>query len=102
MCTTNNIECMSPPSSLHFLTQKTKSKQARFRIRIQVRIQRLNRVNKFIEERMKHEMELQNLKLYMENLSILKENEMLRNKATQLHQENLELLSIFDKKRFKL
>ncbi|KAJ9555205.1 hypothetical protein OSB04_009819 [Centaurea solstitialis] len=102
MCTSNNIECMSPPSSLHFLTQKNKSKQARFRVRIQVRVQRLNRASKFIEEKTKYEMELQNLKLYMENLSILKENERLRNKATLLHQENLELLSIFEKKRFKL
>ncbi|KAI3792550.1 hypothetical protein L2E82_06432 [Cichorium intybus] len=100
MCTSNTIECMSPP--FHFLTQKTKSKHARFRIRNQVRIHRLNRVNKFTEEKIKHEMELKNLQLYMENMSILKENERLRNKATILHQENLALLSVFENKRFRL
>ncbi|CAH1451497.1 unnamed protein product [Lactuca virosa] len=101
MCTSNTTECMSPPS-YHFLTQKTKSKQAKFRMRNQVRIHRLNRVNKFIEEKIKQEMELRNLKLYMENMSILEENERLRNKATILHQENLALLSLLENKRFNL
>nr|KAJ0201479.1 hypothetical protein LSAT_V11C600302860 [Lactuca sativa] len=89
---------MSPPS-YYFLNQKTKSKQAKFRMRNQVRIHRLNRVDKFIEEKIKQEMELKNLKLYMENMSILEENERLRNKATMLHQENLALLSLLENKR---
>lgn len=55
------------------------------------------RVNKYTEAR---EMELKNWKLYMENMSIMKENERLRNKATMLHQENLALLSVLEKKKF--
>ncbi|KAJ8553100.1 hypothetical protein K7X08_020493 [Anisodus acutangulus] len=43
-------------------------------------------------------MELRNLKLYMENMSILEENEKLRKKANLLHQENLALMSEFQKK----
>ncbi|MBA0717683.1 hypothetical protein Golax_005477 [Gossypium laxum] len=40
-----------------------------------------------------NEMEMKNLKLFMENQSIIKENERLRNKALLLHQENLTLLA---------
>ncbi|MBA0805138.1 hypothetical protein Gohar_004679, partial [Gossypium harknessii] len=40
-----------------------------------------------------NEMEMKNLKLFMENQSIIKENEKLRNKALLLHQENLTLLA---------
>lgn len=43
-------------------------------------------------------MELENLKLYLENKSIIEENEKLRKKANILHQENLALLSEFQKK----
>lgn len=43
-------------------------------------------------------MELKNLKLYMENMSILEENEKLRKKANLLHQENIALFSEFEKK----
>ncbi|KAJ8767685.1 hypothetical protein K2173_018243 [Erythroxylum novogranatense] len=44
------------------------------------------------------EMELRNLKLYLENQSIVEENEKLRKKAHLLHQENLALMSEFQKK----
>ncbi|KAL0409645.1 UNVERIFIED_CONTAM: protein LITTLE ZIPPER 2 [Sesamum radiatum] len=50
-------------------------------------------------EKASTDMELQNLKLYMENISILEENEKLRKKACLLHQENLALMSEF-RKRF--
>ncbi|KAG4115447.1 hypothetical protein ERO13_D12G105300v2 [Gossypium hirsutum] len=40
-----------------------------------------------------NEMEMKNLKLFVENQSIIKENERLRNKALLLHQENLTLLA---------
>lgn len=43
-------------------------------------------------------MELKNLKLYMENMSIFEENEKLRKKANLLHQENIALFSEFEKK----
>ncbi|KAF2298957.1 hypothetical protein GH714_029344 [Hevea brasiliensis] len=39
------------------------------------------------------DMELKNLKLYLENQSIVEENEKLRKKANLLHQENLALMS---------
>ncbi|XP_057520052.1 protein LITTLE ZIPPER 3-like [Amaranthus tricolor] len=44
------------------------------------------------------DIELKNLKLYLENRSILEENEKLRQKAIWLRQENLALLSQFQKK----
>ncbi|XP_021603638.2 protein LITTLE ZIPPER 2 isoform X1 [Manihot esculenta] len=44
------------------------------------------------------DMELKNLKLYLENQSIVEENEKLRKKANLLHQENLALMSEFEKK----
>ena len=43
-------------------------------------------------------MVLKNLKLYIENITILEENEKLRKKASLLHQENLELMSEIQKK----
>ena len=42
-----------------------------------------------------NEMELKNLRLYMENVNIYKENEKLRKKARLLQQERLALLSEF-------
>ncbi|KAI3710941.1 hypothetical protein L2E82_40737 [Cichorium intybus] len=59
---------------------------------------RVHRLYRLIDKKIKREMELKNLKLYMENLNILKENEKLRKKATQLRQENLFLLSELEKK----
>lgn len=50
------------------------------------------------EEKMGTEIEVQNLKLYKENISILEENEKLRKKASLLHQENLYLMSEFQKR----
>ncbi|XP_054785276.1 protein LITTLE ZIPPER 2-like [Prosopis cineraria] len=45
------------------------------------------------KKKMKSEIEMKNLKLYMENQSIIEENERLRKKALLLHQENQALLS---------
>ncbi|XP_076960406.1 protein LITTLE ZIPPER 1-like [Bidens hawaiensis] len=100
MCTgkCNNKEFMAL-SCLHFHNQKPKPK---LQIHVKLRIQRLKRVNKFIEEKTKYEMEIRNLKLYMENMRILKENEGLKNKAKMLHQENLDLLLELEKKKAKI
>ena len=46
----------------------------------------------------KEDIEMKNLKLYMENQSIIEENEKLRKKATLLHKENQALLSQLQKK----
>lgn len=45
-----------------------------------------------------NDMEMKNLKLYMENISILEENDKLRKKASLLHQENLALISEFQRR----
>lgn len=50
-------------------------------------------MNRRINEKMKQEMEFKNLKLYMENMNILKENAELWKKAIQLREENTILLS---------
>ncbi|KAI3501183.1 hypothetical protein L1887_29045 [Cichorium endivia] len=91
MCT-YNPKCFSLPP-LPSPTQKMKPD--RVRIHKELRVHRLYRL---IDKKIKREMELKNLKLYMENLNILKENEKLRKKATQLRQENLFLLSELEKK----
>ncbi|CAK8542236.1 unnamed protein product [Lathyrus sativus] len=41
----------------------------------------------------KEEMKMKNLKLYMENQSIIEENEKLRKQAMLLHKENQDLMS---------
>lgn len=43
-------------------------------------------------------MQLKNIKLYLENQSIIEENDKLRKQANLLHQENLALKSEFRKK----
>ncbi|KAL3833577.1 hypothetical protein ACJIZ3_008313 [Penstemon smallii] len=61
--------------------------------RTRVRVLKLLR-----RKRREEEMEVRNLKMYMENISILEENEKLRKQATLLHQENLALMSEFQKR----
>ncbi|KAG6597188.1 Protein LITTLE ZIPPER 2 [Cucurbita argyrosperma subsp. argyrosperma] len=60
-----------------------------------IRLNRLFRRMRFAKDRtgVKEEMEIENLKLYMENQSIIEENERLRKKAFLLHKENQVLLS---------
>lgn len=50
------------------------------------------------EEKDEKDIELKNLKLYLENQSIVEENEKLRKKAGLLHQENLALMYEFQNK----
>ncbi|WVZ22053.1 hypothetical protein V8G54_000597 [Vigna mungo] len=71
-----------PPSSskrLHFSLHKRRRAQ----------VQEERRRKKMI---LKTEMKMRNLKLYMENQSIIEENEKLRKKALLLHKENQTLL----------
>ncbi|GMI69670.1 LITTLE ZIPPER 2 [Hibiscus trionum] len=60
-----------------------------------IRVPRLSRWRRLRKKKMVEadDMERKNLKLYMENQSILKQNEALRNKALLLHQENETLLA---------
>ncbi|KAL0326474.1 UNVERIFIED_CONTAM: protein LITTLE ZIPPER 2 [Sesamum angustifolium] len=76
---------------LHFFPRKPK--------RTRVRVLSLSGRKRRDVEKAGTDMELQNLKLYMENISILEENEKLRKKACLLHQENLALMSEY-RKRF--
>ncbi|KAL3499467.1 hypothetical protein ACH5RR_038560 [Cinchona calisaya] len=63
------------------------------RCRIQLHRRRIS-----CQENVGKDMMLKNLKLYIENITILEENEKLRQKANLLHQENLELMSEIQKK----
>ncbi|KAG6734205.1 hypothetical protein I3842_01G262300 [Carya illinoinensis] len=71
-----------------------------------LRVGRLSRRRRLLKEAkekksiglVKAEMEIKNLKLYMENRSIIEENEKLRQKALMLHQENQTLLLQLQKK----
>lgn len=50
------------------------------------------------DEKIEKDIELKNLKLYLENRSIIQENEKLRRKASLLHEENLTLMYELQKK----
>ncbi|KAK9902345.1 hypothetical protein M0R45_001711 [Rubus argutus] len=64
-----------------------------------VRVRRLiNRRRATTKEAKEKEMEIKNLKLYMENKSIIEENNELRRKARLLVQENQALLSQLQQK----
>ncbi|PIN13546.1 hypothetical protein CDL12_13832 [Handroanthus impetiginosus] len=69
------------------------------RRRTRVRVLKLSRRKQGGGEEVK-DMKLKNLKLYMENISILEENEKLRKQATLLYQEKLALISEFQKRSF--
>ncbi|KAI3468849.1 hypothetical protein Pfo_025512 [Paulownia fortunei] len=86
MCTSSNEWIQV----IHSFPRKTR--------RIRVRVLRLSSIRKRREEKIGEDIELKNLKLYMENISILEENEKLRKQASLLHQENLALMSEFQKR----
>ncbi|KAK6935271.1 hypothetical protein RJ641_035426, partial [Dillenia turbinata] len=70
--------------------------------RIKVRVPSITSSTKKYEEKLEKTIKLKNLKLYLKNKSIIEENEKLRKKAVRLHQENLALLSEFQKKFSRL
>ncbi|KAG8382344.1 hypothetical protein BUALT_Bualt05G0067600 [Buddleja alternifolia] len=89
MCTSTNLWIQV--HKLHFFRQKPR--------RTRVRVLGLSSKRKSCEEKVGKDVELiKNLKLYMENISILEENEKLRKKASLLHQENLALMSEFQRR----
>ncbi|GMJ04827.1 hypothetical protein HRI_004151900 [Hibiscus trionum] len=77
----------SPSSHPIFVSSKPRHRSKQTKLQIY----RLSR--KRWEEDVKKDMEVMNLKLYLENRSIIEENEKLRKKASLLHQENLALMS---------
>ncbi|KAL1547531.1 hypothetical protein AAHA92_15875 [Salvia divinorum] len=73
-------------------------KPRRTRVRILRLSTRLSSMRRRWDEKGGDEMELKNLRLYMENINIHKENEKLRKKACLLEQERLALLSEFQRR----
>ncbi|KAK4365270.1 hypothetical protein RND71_016628 [Anisodus tanguticus] len=94
MCISNSTEWSSSSRPLYFSMQK---KQRPKISRVQGhRLARKKRSEG--KEATKKDIEMRNLELYMENMSILEENEKLRKKASLLYQENIALMSEFQKK----
>ncbi|GFZ06938.1 hypothetical protein Acr_18g0011080 [Actinidia rufa] len=81
-----------PPRTMICCRRKQRSKRSK------IRVQRLNRRKRECEEKVGKDMELKNLELYKENITIMEENEKLRKKASLLHQENLALMTEFQNK----
>ncbi|KAF3558555.1 hypothetical protein F2Q69_00018079 [Brassica cretica] len=65
-----------------------------------VHIPRLSRRRKMWRE--ERELEMNNIRLYMENQYMIQENEKLRKKALILHQENKALLSLLQTKNVSI
>uniref|UniRef100_A0A5B7CA87 Uncharacterized protein n=1 Tax=Davidia involucrata TaxID=16924 RepID=A0A5B7CA87_DAVIN len=79
--------------------RQQQSKRPKVRVH---RLSRRRRLSKEAKEKarvgmLKRQMKIKNLKLYVENQSIIEENEKLRKKALLLHQENRALLSQLQK-----
>ncbi|KAL5541030.1 hypothetical protein UlMin_002395 [Ulmus minor] len=77
----------APP---RFLYNSTRTKRSKLQLHF------LNR--RRYEEKVGKDMEVMNLKLYLENKTMIEENEKLRKKAILLRQENLALLSLLQNK----
>ncbi|CAO2827168.1 unnamed protein product [Amaranthus hypochondriacus] len=75
----------------HCLTQRSSRSKSKVRLHCLITRRRYKGTKP-------EDIELKNLKLYLENRSILEENEKLRQKAIWLRQENLALLSQFQNK----
>ncbi|KAG6748003.1 hypothetical protein POTOM_047896 [Populus tomentosa] len=99
MCT-GTCSKLSPCSPLYIaLSNQQPSKGHNLRYHRLNRRRRLSKEKRVALVLVKKEMEIKNLKLYMENKSIIEENEKLRKKAVLLHQENQALLYQLQKKR---
>uniref|UniRef100_A0A7C8YF48 Uncharacterized protein n=1 Tax=Opuntia streptacantha TaxID=393608 RepID=A0A7C8YF48_OPUST len=95
MCTARDWLQSPPPTRYSNGGYKHHQRSTRSKVRVRRLIMRKrNEGMKAVGE----DMELKNLKLYLENKCILEENEKLRQKALRLQQENLALLSQFQKK----
>ncbi|XWS49019.1 hypothetical protein CRYUN_Cryun13aG0127700 [Craigia yunnanensis] len=73
-------------SSSHPISASSKRRHRSKQSKVQI-------YRKRCEENVEKDMELMNLKLYLENQSIIEENEKLRKKTNLLCQENLALMS---------
>ncbi|KAK9277129.1 hypothetical protein L1049_006668 [Liquidambar formosana] len=83
----------NPSRFYHSSVQNQRLKRSKVQIRSLT-----SRRKRRCEEKVGKEMEMKNLKLFLENRSIIEENEKLRKKAILLHQENLALMSEFQQK----
>uniref|UniRef100_A0A1J3CUC9 Protein LITTLE ZIPPER 2 n=2 Tax=Noccaea caerulescens TaxID=107243 RepID=A0A1J3CUC9_NOCCA len=66
--------------------------------KMHLRILNLTRRRRLQKAEKEMEMEMRNWKLYVENQSIIRENEALKKKALLLHQENIALFSLLHPK----
>nr|GMD75068.1 protein LITTLE ZIPPER 1-like [Ipomoea batatas] len=80
--------------NLYISMHKQRSKRSKVQVQGLITRRRKRREEKSDGEKDITVMILQNLKLYMENMSILQENERLRKKASLLHTENLTLMTL--------
>ncbi|KAF8092406.1 hypothetical protein N665_0415s0026 [Sinapis alba] len=67
-----------------------------FKTQTHLRVLNLTRRRRILRE--EKEMEMRNMKLFLENESIIRENEALKKKARLLHQENNALFSLLHPK----
>ncbi|KAK6239958.1 hypothetical protein QUC31_005427 [Theobroma cacao] len=89
-----------PSRSLYFFYRKRPSKRHNVLVRRLNRWRRLRKGagTKKVVVGVQTDMQMKNLKLYMQNQIIIEENERLRKKAILLHQENQTLLAQLQKK----
>ncbi|KAH9612400.1 hypothetical protein KSS87_014425 [Heliosperma pusillum] len=83
----------SPPMSTRRNGKQKNPKSRRYKVHVRCLV-----MMKRSEGTKMESMEVKNLKLYLENKSILEENEKLRQKAILLRQENQALLFEYQKK----
>ncbi|XP_022159679.1 protein LITTLE ZIPPER 2-like isoform X1 [Momordica charantia] len=88
--------CISATESSPFHQIHTSKNRRRLK-RSKLQVQRLTR-RRCTEEKVGKDIELKNLQLYLENQTIIEENEKLRERANILHQENLALMTELQKK----
>ncbi|KAG6579456.1 Protein LITTLE ZIPPER 2 [Cucurbita argyrosperma subsp. argyrosperma] len=87
--------CIRATQSILFhQIQTSKNKRRSKRSKLQV----LRLTRRRCEEKLGKDIELKNLQLYLKNQTIIKENDKLREKANILHQENIALMTEFQKK----
>ncbi|KAF8380411.1 hypothetical protein HHK36_027897 [Tetracentron sinense] len=89
-----NTSESTPSRPMYSTVRKWRSKRSKIRV---CRLSRRKRRGSKETAMVRREMELKNMKLFLENRSIVNENEKLRKKALQLLQENQTLMSEFQK-----
>ncbi|RDX87258.1 Protein LITTLE ZIPPER 2, partial [Mucuna pruriens] len=101
MCSFSSEHLPYSPLAFFALHRPFSSKRHQQHLRFNLHKRRRAQLQEARRKRMivlKTEIKMRNLKLYMENQSIIEENEKLRKQALLLHKENQTLLSQLQKK----